>query len=439
MAENTDPVGPQEAAHFFEPLLHCPCVVAAVSGGPDSLALLHLLAEWRDGLGSAAPQIVAATIDHCLRESSAAEALFVAQAAAALRIPHQIERWRGGKPAQGIPEAARAARYGLLRRVAENLAPESFSAVVTGHTLDDAAETFLMRLKRGAGVEGLAEMSRLRNIDPADDCFVVLVRPLLGVPKSRLMATLRARGVAWIDDPTNTNHDFERPRLRRVLALLKEEGLQAGAIAASAQRLRKAHDALSYADDFFRDQVSLRIDQEIFAELDAATFALGPRLLRERLLARLIQRFGGTTPEPQLSEVEDLVLRLEGEGEMRLTLGGAYISKGTQALRVWREVGRIPAGDLILNDGVNDGLPQLWDNRFWVSVDGVSGPVHVRALGLDRLAQLDLQLPVVKRAPSRAVAALPAFYLGQDLIGVPALAYHAGTGFKLEAWPALAD
>lgn len=421
MADSAAPVGPDEAAQLFAPLLSFHYVLAAVSGGPDSMGLLHLLAEWRSRLGAAAPMIISATIDHQLRSGSATEAEFVARTARALNIPHTIVRWGGPKPASGIPAAARAARYRLLREIAEEAAPCHVSTVVTAHTLDDQAETFLMRLKRGAGVEGLAEMARKRVIEPGDDCSVMLVRPLLDIPKARLIATLRARGVEWIEDPSNTRLDQERPRMRALLRGIEQEGLTATAIARSAQRLRRAEDAVNYAEAHFSQQLPLRVDREIYAALDAAAFRQGPRLLRERLLARLIQRFGGTTPAPRLSEIEDLAGRLEGGGSFRATLGGAVVSQGARAVRVWREAGRVTDAPLPLQDG----LPQLWDNRFWVSAGAVASDetVWVRPLGADSVAALPPDVRP-KAAPARALWALPGFYQGGRLISVPALAYY---------------
>jgi tRNA(Ile)-lysidine synthase len=407
---------------LLAPLADFAHIVVAVSGGPDSMALLHLLAEWRQGLGDAAPIIAAATIDHGLRPESAAEARFVAAAAAALGITHTTAKWNGRKPARGLPAAARAARYRLLRAIAEDAAPSAFSAVATAHTLDDQAETFLMRLARGSGVEGLAEMKRLRAIEPDEDCFVMLVRPLLDIPKARLIATLQARGVTWVEDPSNARLDQERPRLRALLARLEQEGLAAPAIARSAQRLRRAEEALQFADSHFAADLEIKVDREIYAELDAQAFQEGPRLLRERLLARLITRFGGSTPPPELSEVEDLVVVLEGGEAVRATLGGAVVSQGARAIRVWREAGRASAAHLRLKDV----LPCVWDDRFWVSAAGAQAqaPVQVRCLGPEGVAELpDGARP--DDAPARALWALPGFYLGQRLISVPTLAYHS--------------
>lgn len=428
-----DALGPAEIDRALASISRFDAVVLGVSGGPDSMVLMHAVAEWAQRRGKGAPRILVATVDHGLRAQSAQEADFVARCAARLGLDHRTLCWEGLKPAHGIPAAARAARYELLERAATDFARSQAVAVAVAHTRDDQAETFLMRLKRGSGVDGLAAMAPERRLSRGGT--VTLLRPFLDFPKSRLTATLRARGVTWLDDPTNTNQDFERPSVRAAMTVLESLGITAGAIALSAQRLGRAQEALAFADSRVLEQVSLRIDREIFAELDATEFARMPPLLRERLLIRLIRRFGGATPEPQLSEVENLAVSLQAGGEMLATLGGAMISQGPRALRVWREAGRIAPADLILKVGE----PQLWDNRFWVSAEGSTCPVRVRALGLDRVARLDLQASEVSRVPSRALAALPAFYAGEALIGVPCLSYQADAGSRLHARPAAAD
>lgn len=432
MGDSAGPVAHDEAARLFAPLADFAHVVVAVSGGPDSMALLHLLAEWRDALGQGAPALLAATIDHDLRPESAAEARFVAAAAAGLGVTHTTAKWAGCKPARGLPAAARAARYRLLRAIAEDAAPSAFSAVATAHTLEDQAETFLMRLARGSGVEGLAEMKRRRAIEPDEDCFVMLVRPLLDIPKARLIATLQARGATWVEDPSNARLDQERPRVRALLARLEHDGLTAPAIARSAQRLRRAEETLSFADRRFVQDLEMKVDREIYAELDGQAFVEGPRLLRERLLARLITRFGGSTPPPELSEVEDLVAVLEGDADVRATLGGAVVSQGSRALRVWREAGRAGAARLV----IQDEMPCLWDDRFWVSAPCADekDPVEVQCLGPDGVAALpDNARP--DGIPARALWSLPGFYQVGKLISVPTLAYHVCPGPHCTAEP----
>lgn len=391
-------------------------IVLAVSGGPDSLALLFLAAEWQKRRANP-PQILVATVDHGLRAESAAEAEFTAARSARLGLPHTALKWvYRDKPLSGLAEAARRARYELLEHYAATLEPGIRTAVVTAHTEDDQAETFLMRLARGSGVDGLAAMSPARPLSGGSK--IALVRPFLGVPKTRLAASLEVRGETWCNDPSNTNDAYERVRIRNAAPALKAAGVDVSAIARSARRLQNARDALDYAAMQFEEQLHLASNNNIFASFDRRQFARGPRLLRERVIADLIGRHGGTTPPPGLLEIEALVMELERRDEAMMTLGGAVVSAGPRQVRIWREAGRISEGDLQLSPGV----PSLWDNRFWVTADLESaGPVSVRALGAAGCKLLKGTAGTFDQVPGRAAAALPAFWSGGGLLAVPQL------------------
>lgn len=206
----------------------------AVSGGPDSLSLLLLAAAARPG------EVEAATVDHCLRAESREEADMVAGVCQRLGVPHSVltVRW-GEKPATAVQERARRERYRLLGYWAEE---RGLGALATGHHADDQAETFLMRLNRGAGVRGLAGMRR-RSV--AAGTVVRLARPLLSWRRTELEQVCTDGGVAAIADPSNEDSRFERVRIRR--ALNGAEWLDPAAIARSAAHLADAESALEWA------------------------------------------------------------------------------------------------------------------------------------------------------------------------------------------------
>lgn len=206
----------------------------AVSGGPDSLALLLLAAAARPG------QIEAATVNHALREEARAEAETVAELCGSLGVPHVIltARWND-KPATAIQERARRERYRLLGFWAEE---RTLGALATGHHADDQAETFLMRLKRGSGVRGLAAM-RARSVAPGTE--VKLIRPLLGWRRAELEQLCADTELTPAADPGNTDGNFERVRVRRALAGC--DWLDPAAIARSAANLAEADSALEWA------------------------------------------------------------------------------------------------------------------------------------------------------------------------------------------------
>lgn len=409
------PIALTEADSALECLSPFDRVVLAVSGGPDSMALLVMVAEWLARGGRRSPAISVATVDHGLRPESASEAAFVSAEARRLGLPHVILHWTGNKPATGIADAARKARYHLLDTYARSFGTDN-AAVVTAHHADDQAETFAMRLARGAGVTGLAAMPPERPLQTGSS--VRLVRPLLAFPKSRLIATLEARGVAAVEDPTNRNEHYERVRVRNRLPALDAAGISATAIATSARRVGDAEAALLYADDRFIETLGLSFGNEVFAAFNREAFRQGPRLLRQRLLARLLARYGGSSQRPQLSEIEDLAARLHMDGKTTATLGGAMISCGGRFVRIWREAGRLDETEIELSPGES----RTWDCRFVISrTPGASGPVRVRPLGAEDYAKVVGHLMRGRRPPSRAAHSLPSFWLGQTLIAVPSL------------------
>ena len=206
--DDKSPISVQQAKGLFADWKRATGLVLAVSGGPDSIALMWLAARWRAAL-SRGPDLLAVTVDHGLRPESAREAREVKRLARTLDVPHRTMRWSGEKPKSGVPAAARAARYRLLATVARQ---SGASHILTAHTRDDQAETLLMRLLRGSGISGLAAMARESEREG-----VLLARPFLNISKSQLIATLEKAKIGYADDPTNRDVSFTRPRIRNLI------------------------------------------------------------------------------------------------------------------------------------------------------------------------------------------------------------------------------
>src|ERR1700721_2357310 len=170
--DDNSPISAQDAKRLFADWKAVPAIVLAVSGGPDSLALMWLAVRWRSTLARGA-RPVPLTVDHGLRAESAAEARDVKRLARSLELPHRTMRWTGAKPKTGLPAPARAARYRLLAQAAR---ANGATHVFTAHTRDDQAETLLMRMLRGSGIAGLAAMGRESERDG-----LLLARPFLNV------------------------------------------------------------------------------------------------------------------------------------------------------------------------------------------------------------------------------------------------------------------
>jgi tRNA(Ile)-lysidine synthase len=317
--DDNSPITASEAKTLFADWRGLPGLVLAVSGGPDSVALMWLAARWRKAFVRG-PRLIAVTIDHGLRKEAAHEAREVKQLARSLDIEHRTLRWTGDKPRRGVPAAARDARYRLLAQAAR---AARVTHVLTAHTRDDQAETLLMRLLRGSGIAGLSAMAPESERDG-----VRLARPLLDVPKSRLIATLNRAKVAFADDPTNRDAAFTRPRLRALLPLLAAEGGDARGLARLASRLARANAAVEVLTDGAERYLALRGDPSR-SGFDARAFAGLPEEIRLRLLRRNLDRVGHEGPV-ELGKVEALLATLDqavaAQSGLKTTLAGAVVS-----------------------------------------------------------------------------------------------------------------
>lgn len=406
------PITDAELQGLFGNLSSFGVIALAVSGGPDSLALLHVFARWRT-LTPSAPVALVLTVDHGLRPQSRAEAEFVAGQAAALGFEHDILPWVGEKPSTGVLAAARAARLNLMSQRLKR-EPRFPRAIVTGHTQDDQAETLLMRLAHGSGIQGLAGMAAVRLLSHLGDVW--LVRPLLDVPKSRLEATLTALGHGWVEDPTNTDLHFLRPRLRLSAQARAAAGLSNAALSLAARRLARANDALVAATAVL-EAAAVERDPGVSATIKRPVFEGAPLEVRIRLLDRLMRSVGGSHPAPQLNEVERMADRF-ADPSFTVTLGGCQIAGSPTNAMIFREPGRVGLPAMTLAPGHS----AEWDGRFCVSLDASApSPCIVRALDAASWAQLRSQPHVPKGFQTRAALTCPAFWVDGNLVAVPRL------------------
>ena len=318
------PLTAAEARPLLAPLADAARILLAVSGGPDSVALMHLAAEVAASGGH--PPLAVAAVDHGLRDGSRERADAVVHAAGRLGLEARVLSWTGPKPSTGLQAAARRARYDLLGAGAAEIGA---THLATAHTLDDQAETILFRIARGSGLAGLAGMRRVSRRGG-----LIHVRPFLSVPKARLVAACDAGGWAWFADPANADPRFARARWRRLMPLLAAEGLDAARLGTLARRLAEAEAAL---------------DRQVRAALREAALPSGPgeRLLRVarlreepaavlvRVMAAVLADFA--TPGPaRLSRLERAAAALhEGwrtDTGVKRTLHGATLESGADGL-----------------------------------------------------------------------------------------------------------
>ncbi len=311
-AKRAAPLDAERIDALFEPLMSAKATLIAVSGGPDSTALLVMAAEWARRHGA---RLFAATVDHGLRSESAAEAAAVARLAASLGVPHATLAWRGVKPETRLMEEARAARYRLLGDHAGDVGAD---AIATAHHRDDQAETVLFRLLRGSGVAGLAGMAPSTNLGG-----IALIRPLLGLAKADLVAFCREHDVAFVEDPTNADPAHARTRLKTLLAGLAEEGFDSEGFARLARRMGEADAAL----EAMTDAIETRLGTGPY---NSTILFAAPVAIVHRILARRIAAVGGREASRiGLEKIEALAQGLAAaasEGEaFAANVGGALV------------------------------------------------------------------------------------------------------------------
>jgi len=322
-------------------------IAAAVSGGPDSMALAVLLRDWARARGR---HVTALIVDHGLRGGSDAEAGLVSARLTAASVPNVVLRWDGAKPSAGLQARARDARYALMLDWCRG---QGVDSLFVGHHADDQAATVSMRIARGSGIDGLGAM-RPR----VERCGVRICRPLLSVPKSELIAFLGAQGLDWVDDPTNDDPRHERNRIDAELAAHPASAQQRARLNRLADRAARATDALqAWTDRVWTDSAIIGAAGDV--TLDLAMFQILPDEIRLRLLLRAAAQAGGI--QPGLEKAERAVARLQQGGSLlTLTLGHALVRQSRKSVRVVREHRNLPVQDWL--PGTARSL--LWDGRF---------------------------------------------------------------------------
>jgi len=333
----------------------------AVSGGGDSLALLQLLIE------AARYRLEVITVDHGLRPESAQEAQSVAKFCEAAQIPHHIARWENRRDGGNLSDQARLARKALIGAWART---RELSFVALGHTADDQAETFLMRLSRGSGVQGLSAMDTV-----VEEEGLFWLRPLLHVRRPALRHHLTDRGIAWIDDPTNEDERYTRVKMRRVVETLSDAGISVPAINKTTTRLRSAKQVLYTATKDLAEAIA-HVTPAGEIRMERARFLSANSALQLRLLSEAIRLMCGSYYTARAHAVEAAIASI-ASGKGGVTLSGSVV--------------RVPKPDMIsirreparVDEPIAYG--KLWDERWMVEGPAPLGSM-VGALGEAGLA-----------------------------------------------------
>jgi tRNA(Ile)-lysidine synthase len=280
-------------------------IAVAVSGGGDSVALMHLLADFAKARKQKAPLVL--TVDHGLHKASAKNARQVATWAKQAGLKAQVLTWTGSKPKSGIEAAAREARYRLMGAW---LVQHKIATLFVGHTSDDQAETFLLRLARGSGLDGLAAMRARAPWPVAGFAQLVVARPLLGASRDDLRAHLTSLDQSWLDDPMNDDPAFDRVKIRKAMAALAPAGLTVARIAAAAAHLARARESLEIVTEAVLARAVRPVTGGVL--LDPAVLGAAPREVGLRALAGVLKAVSGQAYRPRFESLERLFDQIGG-------------------------------------------------------------------------------------------------------------------------------
>ncbi|HTN62643.1 MAG TPA: tRNA lysidine(34) synthetase TilS, partial [Devosia sp.] len=385
---------PAALGALFAPFTDLPAIGLAVSGGADSLALMVLAQRWA-GTRETAPRLQVYSVDHGLRPEAAGEVSMVLAAAQRLGLAATGLLWEGPKPQTGVQEAARIARYRLMGAA---MTADGVPVLLTAHHRQDQAETILMRLAHGSGIEGLRGMASAATVEG-----VRVHRPLLALDPAELRAVIAEAGLVPAEDPSNTDSHYERVRWRNAMPQLAELGLDAPTLARFAQRMGEADAAIAQmAESCFQALVSL--DGFGAARLGHAEFAALSPAIAVRVLGRVLNIVGGRQKPRALGLVERLQHTLAaGALSKAATAHGCVVRTSGDAIMVAREPGRSLPADALLQP--NSQL--VWDQRFLI-VNG-SAEVGLTASVADYLPRHRLEefLGFKVTAPAEAIRTAP--------------------------------
>lgn len=355
-------------------------IAVAVSGGGDSMALTLFLKNWCDANNVS---LVALTIDHGLRDASGQEAWQVGKWMEGFKIDHHILHWEGDKPTSNIQDEARSARYRIIGNwCIENKVSDLFVA----HHLDDQAETFLIRLFRGSGVDGLSAMNVSSPLPLNSEVQVCVHRPFLKVPKKRLIAFLKKEGLAWIEDPSNYQDRYTRIKVRSLLSDSEIDGLNADRMAATAYRMRRVKSLLDELTDSAESEY-VSFDKLGFATLNPGFADELHEEIALRLLSRCLKKVSGEQYVPRLNKLEYLLESLKSEDFTGQTLHGTLLLKNNEGqINICREGSKI-------SDRIDITSPKqyLWDRRFLINSAHYRGKIV--GLTMDQYSNVEMVIP----------------------------------------------
>lgn len=365
-----------------------------------------------------APRFSVLSVDHGLRPEAGDEVKQVAAWCKALGLAHISLKTPEPLHATRVQEAARQQRYQAMAAWCQK---HKAAALLVAHHREDQAETVVMRLLHGSGVNGLAGMSRLQRLHTKAGAVEVM-RPLLDVPRAALRAMLEKAGQAWIEDPSNEDTKYERVRLRQQMPHLQAHGLATEQLVAVANHMRQAR-AVFDAQAVAWLQAQAGWSDYGYIEICRQPFLALGEAMQKRILAALISYLGGQIYAPKRQRLARLCARVADAPSGAATLAGCLMRWRRDTLMLGREAAGL--GEQKLSQPTR----QLWDQRFDVALSRPQAQqgVYIDALGRDGLAQLKAdKWPLPKHVPAAYLHVLPAFFNADGVLACATLAPRKG-------------
>jgi len=382
----------------------------AVSGGGDSVALMHMAACLRP-----AHQLRVITVNHGLRPEAQDEIALVASQALALGLDHTVSQWTWN----GRGNLQAAAREGRWAAVREWAAMYNLREVWLGHTEDDQVETLLMRLARGSGIDGLTGMYPLTERDG-----LRILRPLLGIARADLRTWLTGEKIAWCDDSSNEDPRFDRVRARQMFAQLETLGLTRKRLLQTVDHMQAAHISLQCAAKAFAKQHVRQDAGDLLLSADALNLekADAPR----RVIAAAFGWVGSRMYRPRFEQLLETVA--QARKGATVTLGGCIMTPdGNGTVRLMREAAATTAAKRSI--GQTDATGVFWDRRWFLEGPLRDGLTY-RALG----AGLQ-NCPKWRDSgmPRMSLLASPSVWHGDSLLAAPLAGLSNGWSARIVA------
>jgi len=392
-------------------------IAIGVSGGSDSLALVLLANSW------AKMPIVAITVDHKLRKESEYEAQQVSRWLEKYNIQHHILNWEGDKPDSNIQSNARDARYKLMTEFCK---ANKIKNLLIAHNKEDQAETLLIRLMRGSGLEGLCGMSDEVIINQTRT-----LRPLLDTKKEDLRSYLRSLRQGWVEDPSNENDKFTRVQVRNFIKSSPEPDLLVSRLVNTCSNLQKSNN---YISEKISQEMAKIVDikPEGYCILDIKEFKSLHEESAVKILSKLIKYTGGDYYKPRYEKICNLYEKITS-GEYNATLGGCEIFQSKKQseenkLLIVKELSATASPINIFSES-----SIVWDGRFDCSLKRVEENIYsVCAIGENGLSTITKDSKELKKlkVPKKVIFTLPALKTLENIVAAPHIGYYADKKYE---------